>query len=209
MNIFEKQKMKVQCPNWQIEITAYVCFQVQAKITLNAPNRAKILGQIIDKKCQTSVGFSNEAVQFLWPFRHLGVQNIRASNSNRWYAKFSNPEISTPFSLLRRYWYQKIPNFWVHLLVYMKILSGDAHLPKHPRKCLKSVFSMSSSKETGPSLLSFQMIFEILQSELFRFKIHSVRSKILKIPEFNLKMIKIIYWGPNRNLFLSTHPSKF
>ena len=106
-------------------------------------------------------------------------------------AKLSNPENSTPFSFLRRHWYQKIPNFWVHLLVYMKILSGDAHLPKHPRKCLKSVFSMSSSKETGPSLLSFQMIFEILQSELFRFKIHSVRSKILKIPEFNLKMFEI------------------
>ena len=30
------------------------------------------------------------------------------------------------------------------------------------------------------------MIFEALQSELFRFKFHSLSSKILKFPEFNL-----------------------
>ena len=45
---------------------------------------------------------------------------------------------------------------------------------------------MFSSKETGPSLESFQMIFEALQSELFRFKFHSLSSKILKITEFSL-----------------------
>ena len=33
------------------------------------------------------------------------------------------------------------------------------------------------------------MIFEALQSELFRFKFHSLGSKILKFPEFNLVMI--------------------
>ena len=32
------------------------------------------------------------------------------------------------------------------------------------------------------------MIFEAPQSELFRFNIHSMSSKILKIPEFNLFM---------------------
>ena len=32
------------------------------------------------------------------------------------------------------------------------------------------------------------MIFKALQSELFRFKFHSLSSKILKIPEFNLLM---------------------
>ena len=33
------------------------------------------------------------------------------------------------------------------------------------------------------------MIFEALQFELFRFKIHSLGSKIQKFPEFNLVMI--------------------
>ena len=33
------------------------------------------------------------------------------------------------------------------------------------------------------------MIFEALQSELFRFKFHSLGSRILKFPEFNLLMI--------------------
>ena len=32
------------------------------------------------------------------------------------------------------------------------------------------------------------MIFEALQSELFRFKFHSLGSKILKFPDFNLCM---------------------
>ena len=35
------------------------------------------------------------------------------------------------------------------------------------------------------------MFFQALQSELFRFKFHSLGSKILKIPEFNLLMYKI------------------
>ena len=37
------------------------------------------------------------------------------------------------------------------------------------------------------------MIFEALQSELFRFKFHSLSSKILKIPEFSL----LIRWRYN------------
>ena len=32
------------------------------------------------------------------------------------------------------------------------------------------------------------MIFEVRQSELFRFKFHSLGSKILKFPEFNLNI---------------------
>ena len=57
-----------------------------------------------------------------------------------------------------------------------------------PTQKLEIGFSMFSSQEIGPSLVSFQMIFEALQSELFRFKFHSLGSKILKIPEFNLVM---------------------
>ena len=49
-----------------------------------------------------------------------------------------------------------------------------------PTQMLKSVFSMFSSKEIGPSLVSFQMIFEALQSELFRFKFDSLGSKTRK-----------------------------
>ena len=47
-----------------------------------------------------------------------------------------------------------------------------------PTKKLKSGFSIFSSQEIGSSLVSFQMIFEALQSELF----HSLSSKNLKIP---------------------------
>ena len=45
-----------------------------------------------------------------------------------------------------------------------------------------------SNHEIGSGLVSFEMIFEALQSELFRFKLYSMSSKILKIPEFNLLM---------------------
>ena len=51
---------------------------------------------------------------------------------------------------------------------------------------LKSGISMFSSQEISSSLASLEMIFEAPQSELFRFKFHSLRSKILKFPEFNL-----------------------
>ena len=40
--------------------------------------------------------------------------------------------------------------------------------------------------EIGSSLTSLEMIFEALQSELFRFKFHTMSGKTLKIPEFNL-----------------------
>ena len=53
---------------------------------------------------------------------------------------------------------------------------------------LKSGFSIFSAQEIGSSLELFQMIFEALQFELFRFNFHSMSSKILKIPEFNLNM---------------------
>ena len=57
-----------------------------------------------------------------------------------------------------------------------------------PTQRLKNRFSVFSFQEIGWSLVSFQMILEALQSELFRFKIYLLSSKILKIPELNLFM---------------------
>ena len=45
-----------------------------------------------------------------------------------------------------------------------------------------------SSKEIGSSSVSLKMIFKPPQSGLFRFKFRTLSSKILKIPEFNLRM---------------------
>ena len=49
---------------------------------------------------------------------------------------------------------------------------------------------MSGSQEIGSCLVSFEMIFEALHSELFRFNFCELSSKIVKIPEFNLNMVK-------------------
>ena len=51
-----------------------------------------------------------------------------------------------------------------------------------PTQMFKGSFSMSGSQEIGSRLVSFQIIFEALKSELFSFKIHSLNSQILKIP---------------------------
>ena len=54
---------------------------------------------------------------------------------------------------------------------------------------VKIGFSMFNSEDIGSSLVSLEMIFEALQSELFRFEFHTLSSKILKIQtEFNLVM---------------------
>ena len=52
---------------------------------------------------------------------------------------------------------------------------------------------MIGSQEIGSSLVPFEMIFEALESELFKCKFHSLSSKILKFPEFNL-VIKFSTW---------------
>ena len=59
---------------------------------------------------------------------------------------------------------------------------------------LKSVFSLLSSQEISRSLVSFQMIFQALQSEFFRFKFHSLGSKLQKIPEYNLDNCFSLRW---------------
>ena len=57
-----------------------------------------------------------------------------------------------------------------------------------PTQKLESKFSMFSCQDIDSSLVSSEMIFEALQSELFRFKLHTLSSNILKIPGFNLGM---------------------
>ena len=49
---------------------------------------------------------------------------------------------------------------------------------------------MLSSQEIRSSLVSFKVIFEALQSELFILMLHWLSSKILKIAEFNLNISK-------------------
>ena len=51
---------------------------------------------------------------------------------------------------------------------------------------------MVSSQEIRSRLVSHRKIFEDLQSELFRFKFNSLSSKILKIPEFNLRIVYVL-----------------
>ena len=82
-----------------------------------------------------------------------------------------------------------------------------------PTQKLKSRFLKFSSQEIGSSLISLQMIFWALPSELFRFKFHSLGSKIQKFPDFNLTIyfvscigwvpwiLKFWYWSSNK-LFL-------
>ena len=62
-----------------------------------------------------------------------------------------------------------------------------------PTRKFKTGISIFSSQGMGSTLVSLRMIFKALQSELFRFKFHSLSSKILKIPEFSL----LIRWRYN------------
>ena len=82
-----------------------------------------------------------------------------------------------------------------------------------PTQKLKIGFPKISSQDIGSGLVSLKMIFGALQFELFRFKIHSLGSKILKFPEFNLRMLNQESTDRNRscqssdNLFFE--PKKF
>ena len=58
-----------------------------------------------------------------------------------------------------------------------------------PTQKLKIPFLRFNSPEIGSSLISSEMVFEALQSEIFRFKFHFLGSKLQKIPEFNLYYI--------------------
>ena len=57
-----------------------------------------------------------------------------------------------------------------------------------PTQMLKRWFSIFSTQGIGSSLVSFQIIFEALQSELVIFDFYLMRSKLQKIPEFNLSI---------------------
>ena len=70
--------------------------------------------------------------------------------------------------------------FWSKWKLCLRMLTySNAHANA------KKIFLRFSSQEIGLSLVSMEMIFETRQSELFRFKFHTLISKMLKIPEFN------------------------
>ena len=65
-----------------------------------------------------------------------------------------------------------------------------------PTQKLKSWFLGFSSQEIGSTLISLEMIFVGLWSQLFRFKFHILSSKMLKIPWFNLNMWYVLWYSP-------------
>ena len=91
--------------------------------------------------------------------------------------------------------------------IYEKF-AGGCPLTQTPTQKLKSGFPTSNSQGIASSLVSFQMIFEALQSEPFRLKFPRLSSKILKIPEFNLH-VAILHTIPsltkNINLIFPAH----
>ena len=49
----------------------------------------------------------------------------------------------------------------------------------------------------GPGLVSLEMLFEALQSELVKSKFHTLSAKVLKIPEFSLAIrdeLNMLHW---------------
>ena len=57
-----------------------------------------------------------------------------------------------------------------------------------PTQKLKIGFSLLGPHEICSSLISFLMILEALQAELFRLMFHALSSKFQKIPEFSLSI---------------------
>ena len=69
--------------------------------------------------------------------------------------------------------------------LYEKFVAGCPPI-QTPTQMFLCRFSFFGSQGIGSSLVIFWMIFQALQSELLRFKLHSLGSKLQKIPEFNL-----------------------
>ena len=75
-----------------------------------------------------------------------------------------------------------------------KIVTGRSPT-QPPTRMQKSEFSIFSSREIASSLVSSHMIFEALQYEIFRFEFYSLKSKIQKIPGFNLSNETYHLWS--------------
>ena len=74
--------------------------------------------------------------------------------------------------------------------IYEKFVAGC--LPTQtPTQKFQNEFLISESHGIVDILLSFELIFQTLQTELSRFMIESARSKIPKFPEFSLLIVKI------------------
>jgi len=89
-------------------------------------------------------------------------------------------------------------------ILVTKIVFSDAGRCPHtvlPTRKLKIEFSLLDSQEMSSCSVSFQMISEVLLSELVRSKFHILSLKVLKIPEFNLpisQFFAISPFGPSR-----------
>ena len=92
----------------------------------------------------------------------------------------------SPGKLLQMQVYDKPPALYKRARSIARL--NSCPLTQTPTQKFKSWFSMFTSQGIASSLVSFQMIFEALQSELFRLKFPRLSSKILKIPESNLHM---------------------
>ena len=67
----------------------------------------------------------------------------------------------------------------------VSVIHADAHLLKRPRKCSKMDFRWLVPRKlirVRYTAISLVMIFEVLDFELFRFKVHKLSSKMLKNP---------------------------
>ena len=80
------------------------------------------------------------------------------------FAQFFTQNHISPVALCNDIDIKKIWDFLAHLLIHIKSLSRDVHLPKRPRKSQKNGFSMSNSHGIGSSLVSIEMIIEALPS---------------------------------------------
>ena len=102
--------------------------------------------------------------------------------NSRFLVSFS---FETIFSLSATLVSKDVKFFGASFGLYEKFVGPCPPTPT-PTQKFKNRFSIFSSQEIDPSLVSLEMIFEAPQSELFRFKFDSLSSKNLKIPEFSL-----------------------
>jgi len=102
---------------------------------------------------------------------------------------------------------RKFARVWYHFELFLKLynlslrfkaihrLNSGLKPSQTPTQKFKNRFFIITSLEIGSSLVSFQMIFQALQSEIFSFKIQLLSSKTLKIPESNLAInLYLIIW---------------
>ena len=89
------------------------------------------------------------------------------------------------------FWINGVIQIRKNELVRLKAAGHFCPPTQTPTQKSKTGFSMLFSRGIVSSLESFRMIFEALQSEILRFRLHFLGSKFRKVPEFNLRLISI------------------